>query len=92
VVAAAIKNNCRSIAYTYSEPIIFYEYMYDTSVLAHKRGMKNVMVTAGYINEKPLRELGPVIDAVNVDLKGDADYYREVVRGTLPRSRGHWRS
>ena len=84
VVAGALNKNCLSIAYTYSEPIIFYEYMYDTSVLAHKKGLKNVMVTAGYINEGPLRELCPVIDVANVDLKGDAEYYREVVRGTLP--------
>ncbi len=84
VVAAAGDRDCRSIAYTYNDPIVFYEYMYDTSVLARKQGLKNVMVTAGYINEKPLRELCPVIDASNVDLKGDADYYREVCRGTLP--------
>ncbi len=84
VVAEARQNNCRSIAYTYSEPIIFYEYMYDTSERAHQQGMKNIMVTAGYINEGPLRELCPVIDAANVDLKGDREYYRKVCRGTLP--------
>lgn len=83
LVDAAKKNDCHAIAYTYSEPIIFYEYMYDTSVLAHQKGMKNVMVTAGYINEKPLLELCPVIDAANVDLKGDADYYQEVCMGTV---------
>lgn len=83
LVAAATQNRCQSIAYTYSEPIVFYEYMYDSAVLAHKHGMKNVMVTAGYINEKPLKELCPVIDAVNVDLKGDDHYYQEVCLGTL---------
>ena len=83
LVEAAEKNGCQSIAYTYSEPIVFYEYMYDSSVLAHQRKMKNVMVTAGYINEKPLLELCPVIDAANVDFKGDADYYREVCLGTV---------
>ncbi len=83
LVAAAAESNCRSIAYTYSEPIIFYEYMYDSSIRAHRQGMKNVMVTAGYIEEKPLRELCPVIDAANVDLKGDDDYYRDVCLGTL---------
>jgi len=83
LVAAAGRNGCRSIAYTYSEPIVFYEYMYDSSRLAHKAGMKNVMVTAGYINQKPLKELAPLIDAANVDLKGDNDYYRTVCGGTL---------
>lgn len=83
LVATAAKSNCRSIAYTYSEPAVFYEYMYDSSVLARRQGMKNVMVTAGYIEEKPLRELCPVIDAANVDLKGDDDYYRDVCLGAL---------
>jgi len=70
VVLAAKQYNCESIAYTYSEPIIFYEYMYDTSKIAKQNGLKNVMVTAGYINEKPFRDLCKVIDAANIDLKG----------------------
>ncbi len=79
VVEEAIKNNCSSIAYTYSEPIIFYEYMLDTAKLAREKGLRNVMVTAGYINEEPLRELCKYIDAANVDLKGfDKKYLREV--------------
>jgi len=69
VVLAAKQYNCQSIAYTYSEPIIFYEYMYDTSKIAKQNGLKNVMVTAGYINEKPFRDLCKVIDAANIDLK-----------------------
>lgn len=79
VVELALKNNCSSIAYTYSEPIIFYEYMLDTAKLAKEKGIKNVMVTAGYINEEPLRELCQYIDAANVDIKGfDKKYLREV--------------
>ena len=79
VVDLAVKNGCSSIAYTYSEPIIFYEYMLDTAKLARKRGLKNIMVTAGYINEEPLRELCKYIDAANVDLKGyDEKYLRKV--------------
>ncbi|MEA2035910.1 MAG: AmmeMemoRadiSam system radical SAM enzyme [Nanoarchaeota archaeon] len=70
VLLATKENKCQSIAYTYSEPITFYEYMYDTSKLAKQQGIKNVMVTAGYINEKPFRELCKVIDAANIDLKG----------------------
>lgn len=79
VVDRALKNKCTSIAYTYSEPIIFYEYMLDTAKLAREKGLKNVMVTAGYINQEPLRELCRYIDAANVDLKGfDSKYLREV--------------
>jgi len=79
VVRAAIKSNCRSIAYTYTDPVIFYEYTYDTSVLAKKQGLKNVLVTAGYIEQKPLLDLCPVIDAANVDIKGiTEEFYRDV--------------
>ena len=73
VVDAALAENCHSIAYTYSDPIIFYEYVYDTSVLAHDHGLKNIFVTAGYINEKPMRRLCQVIDATNIDLKAFDD-------------------
>jgi len=84
VVDKALENNCSSIAYTYSEPIIFYEYMLDTAKLAKAAGIKNVMVTAGYINEKPLRELCKYIDAANVDLKSfDEKYLRRVCGQTL---------
>lgn len=69
VVAEALKNNCRSIAYTYSEPISFYEYVYETSVLAKKAGVKNVLKSNGYINPEPLKKLCTVVDAVNIDLK-----------------------
>jgi pyruvate formate lyase activating enzyme len=69
VVEECLANGCTSIAYTYSEPITFYEYMYDTALLARAKGIGNIMVTAGYINEKPLRKLCGVIDAANVDLK-----------------------
>ena len=64
---------CQSIAYTYYEPIAFYEYFLDSSRIAHEHGMKNVMVSAGYINEKPLREVAKFIDAANIDLKSFED-------------------
>ena len=70
--------NCTSIAYTYNEPLIFAEYVYDTAKLAEKEGIKNVLVTNGYVEEEPLRDLMKVIDAANVDLKGDERFYREV--------------
>jgi len=82
VVAQALQTGCRSIAYTYSEPTVFFEYMYDTGVLAHKAGLKNVWITCGYINEKPLRKLCEVIDAANVDLKGTEGFYREYTKSS----------
>ncbi|MCX7953620.1 MAG: AmmeMemoRadiSam system radical SAM enzyme [Bacteroidales bacterium] len=84
IVDLAIKNNCPSIAFTYNEPIIFYEYMYDIAVLAKKKGLKTVIVSNGYINEKPLLELIPYIDAANIDLKNFSDsIYRSLNGGTL---------
>jgi pyruvate formate lyase activating enzyme len=69
VVGLALQNRCRSIAYTYNDPVIFYEYMFDTSTLAKKQKLLNVMITAGYIEQTPLLDLCPVIDAANVDIK-----------------------
>lgn len=84
VVKLSEAQGCRSIAYTYTEPVIFYEYVLDTSELARDRGIKNVTVTAGYINPKPLKELCPVIDASNTDLKSFSDaFYRDYCDGLL---------
>jgi pyruvate formate lyase activating enzyme len=72
------------IAYTYTEPTIYYEYMYDIARLAHAAGIKNVMHSAGYINEEPLRQLCPYLDAANIDLKGFNDrFYSEMTLGNL---------
>ncbi len=69
VVNQCARTGCESIAYTYSEPISFYEYVYDTAKLAHARGIKNVFKSNGYINEEPLRALCRHLDAANIDLK-----------------------
>jgi pyruvate formate lyase activating enzyme len=83
-VAAAIKNKCRSISYTYTEPIVFIEYMSEMAALAKKSDIRNIMVTAGYINEKPLKDLCKVIDAANVDLKSfDNETYKKLNAGSL---------
>jgi pyruvate formate lyase activating enzyme len=75
---------CLSIAYTYTEPVIFWEYMYAISAQARKDGIKNTMISAGYVEEKPLRDLLPLMDAVKIDLKAFSDtFYREVCRGRL---------
>jgi pyruvate formate lyase activating enzyme len=84
VVARALESGCRAIAYTYSEPSVFFEYMLDTARLARSRGLRNIWVTGAYINPDPLRELAPWIDAANIDLKGFTDeYYRTVCGGRL---------
>ena len=84
VAETAQRLGCRSVAYTYSEPIIFYEYTLDSCIEARERGLKNVLVTAGYINEAPLRKLCRYVDAANIDLKALSDaFYRDICGGTL---------
>jgi pyruvate formate lyase activating enzyme len=76
--------NVPTIAYTYSEPVIFYEYMYDTAELGHKKDVKSVMITGGYIEQEPLADLMLQLDAIKVDLKAiREDYYKNFVGGEL---------
>jgi len=84
VVAHAQAANVRSISYAFGEPVAFYEYMVAVATLAKEAGLLNLIHTAGYIQEEPLKELSGKLDAVNVDLKGfDPAFYREVVGGEL---------
>lgn len=84
VVANCLNNDCTSIAYTYSEPISFYEYMFDTARIARNAGLKNVMVSNGYINPEPLNALIPYLDAANIDLKVfDQDLYLKLTGGKM---------
>jgi len=84
VVAMAKRYGCDTIAYTYTEPTIFYEFMLDTAKLARKNGLKNAWITCGYINPKPLKELCKVMDAANIDLKGfDEKFYMTYCKATL---------
>lgn len=84
VVELAEKEECTSIAYTYTEPMVFYEYVLETSRLAREKGIRNVLVTNGFINPEPLEELCDYVDAANVDLKGfTEDFYNSVCSGTL---------
>ncbi len=70
------------IAYTYNEPFIWYEFVLETAKLVKEAGMKNVLVTNGYVTEEPLRKVLPYIDAMNVDIKSmSKDFYRELCRG-----------
>lgn len=84
VVEKAQETGSQSIAYTYTDPVAFYEYTLETAKIARSRGIKNVIVSAGYINEQPLRELAPYIDAANIDLKSfDESIYRRLNGGSL---------
>ena len=80
----ALRHNCRSIAYTYSDPVIFYEYTLDTARLAQNAGLLNLLVTAAYIEQAPLAELCTVTQAANVDLKGITEaFYKKMCRASL---------
>ncbi len=75
---------CVGLAYTYSEPFMWYEYVFDTASLAREKGLKNVLVTNGYVNEDPLRKMLPYIDAMNIDVKAFTDrFYRETCAGRI---------
>jgi len=84
VVETAAHYNCPIVAYTYSEPVIFYEFMYDTSLEARKKGLHNAVITNGFINPEPLAELIKVVEAIKIDLKAfNQDFYTNYVRGQL---------
>jgi pyruvate formate lyase activating enzyme len=84
IVDEAVAIGCKSIAYTYTEPTIFYEYAYATACLAHEAGLANVFVTNGYIAPEPLRHIAPVLTAANVDLKSfSTDFYHKLCGADL---------
>jgi pyruvate formate lyase activating enzyme len=84
VARAALDYGCRSIAYTYTEPTVWWEYAYDVSVPAHQAGLANVFVTNGYMTPEMLQSYAPYLDAANVDLKAFRDsYYRELCGARL---------
>ena len=78
IVTSATRAGCRSIAYTYTEPTIFFEFAHDTARLAHEEGLLNVFVTNGYMTSEALHMIQPYLDAANVDLKAFSDdFYKE---------------
>jgi len=84
VVDRALHAECRSIAYTYTEPTIFFEFAYDTARLAAEAGLKNIFVTNGYISSEALTTIAPYLHAANVDLKGfSEEFYRKFVHASL---------
>ncbi|MBW2040045.1 MAG: AmmeMemoRadiSam system radical SAM enzyme [Deltaproteobacteria bacterium] len=84
IVSLAIKYNCASIAYTYTEPTIFFEYAYDTAKIAQKRGIKNNFVSNGFMTSEALEMIAPYLDGANVDLKSfSEEFYRKVCSAKL---------
>lgn len=71
------------LAFTYNEPLVGLEFVRDTARLAHERGLANVLVSNGYVNDGPLREVTPLIDAANIDLKGFTQSFYDLVGGDL---------
>ena len=78
---AAAEMGCRSVAYTYNDPVIFTEYAMDVAAACHERGLLNVAVTAGYVQGQARRDFFSVMDAANVDLKGFSEEFYEQLTG-----------
>ena len=84
LVDAALQRKCKTIAHTYTEPVIYYEYMLDCAIEGKRRGVPNVMISNGYIQEKPMRELCKHIGAVKIDLKAFTEkFYKDICAGEL---------
>ena len=84
IAQAALAHGCGSVAFTYNDPVVFFEYAVDVADACHELGIKAVAVTAGYMNEEPRAEFYAHIDAANIDLKGFTDrFYRDNCSGRL---------
>ena len=84
LVTLCIRRGLPAIAYTYTEPFTWWEYMHDIAALAHRRGLKNILVSAGYVEKEPLQEILPFLDAANIDIKAmDDAFYRKYCGATL---------
>lgn len=80
----AQENGCQLVAYTYTDPVAYYEYTLASCIRAREFGMRNVLVTAGYISQEPWKELCRHVDAITLDVKAFSDkFYREICEGTL---------
>jgi pyruvate formate lyase activating enzyme len=84
IVSGALAHDCASISYTYTEPTVFFELAYDTSRLAHDKGLRNCFVSNGFMTPAAVEKIAPYLDAINVDLKAFRDEtYREVMKARL---------
>lgn len=82
ILALCHSEGVNSISYTYTEPTVFYEYMYDIAAMAKKQNIANIMVSNGYINTAPLNDLAPLIDAANIDIKTfDVSLHQKLTKG-----------
>ncbi len=85
IVELALQHGCPSLSYTYNEPTVFAEYVLDIARLAHDAGLKNVLVSNGFISDEAAGEMYPLLDAANIDMKGwDDDFYPTMCAATLP--------
>jgi len=84
VIKVAQRNKCKTVAHTYTEPVIFFEYMLDCAIEGKKKNVPNIMISNGYIQEKPMRELCKYLGAVKIDLKAFTEkFYKDMCAGTL---------
>ncbi len=83
IVEQALETECKSIAYTYNEPAIFIEFVKDVAKLAKEKGLKNILVTNGYMSKESFEFVSGYIDAMNIDLKGSNDFYKKYCGATL---------
>ncbi len=80
IVNKSLSSNCKSISYTYTEPTVFFELAFDTSKIAKQKGIKNNFVTNGYMSKEALKTISEFLDAANVDLKGDDNFYKKLCK------------
>lgn len=83
IVELAERYRSKIISYTYTEPTVFWEYAFDTMKLAKEKGMKNIWVSNGYTNTEPIKKMAPLLDAINVDVKGNEEVYRKLCGASL---------
>ncbi|MDG6219365.1 MAG: AmmeMemoRadiSam system radical SAM enzyme, partial [Candidatus Thermoplasmatota archaeon] len=84
IIEEALHHSCESISYTFTEPTIFFEFAYDTAVLASQKNLSNIFVTNGYMTKKAIDKISPYLDAVNIDLKSFRnEFYKKNCRATL---------
>ncbi len=81
IIVLAKKYKTPSISYTYTEPTIFVDYALDIMKLAHKENLKNIWVSNGYMSKEVLDDITPYLDAINVDLKGNQEFYNKLIKG-----------
>jgi len=84
IVQLALHHHCESISYTYNEPTIFFPYARDIAIEAKKVGLKNIMVSNGFMSQELCEEILKYIDAINIDIKSfDENYYKKTLKGSL---------